>query len=151
MITDRTQQDVSAAALLRLKIQSGQTLTDTEKTAFERGALTITTLNRIENKQKEIAELLKKYAYQHGITAKTDWAYSDIMLLDEYNRILNNLTYLKTAFFVNPDTPETPTDLTDYKKTNAAEKILVDLEKLIEILKTNFKKCGTFQCGGDYL
>lgn len=146
MITDRTLNDVSIANALRLKIQSGQTLAESELEAFERGACTTTMLNRIENKQKELALLLNKFSYTISITNKT-WTNTQIFKHEDYLRILNNLEKLKNAFFTIASTPETPTYLYGYTEANDVEKILVDIENELNQMKTKFRQCGTFNCG----
>lgn len=146
MITDRTLSDVSNANLLRKKIQSGQTLTDAEKTAFERGACTVAMLNRIESKQAELAVLLNGYSYMVSVENK-QWTYSGLFTNADYLRLLNNLDKLKNAFYVFSDTPDTPSYLYGYQEANDAEKILVDIENMINSMTANFRQCGTFQCG----
>lgn len=149
MIIDRTMSDVNNAKLLRLKIQSGQSLTESEQSAFERGACTITMLNRIENVQKTLAELLNKYAYRVSVSTKTDWGYSDIFDNANYNRILNNLNVLKSAYYTYSSTPDTPGYIFGYEEANDIEKILSDIDGMITSMKNNFRECGTFNCGKD--
>lgn len=148
MITDRTLSDVGHAALLRKKIQSGQTLTDAEQALFERGSCTIAMLNRIESKQAELAAMLNGYSYMVSIKNK-HWAYSDIFTNVDYRRLLDNLDKLIKAFYAFSDTPAVPSYLYGYQEANDAEKILVDLETMIGSMTENFRQCGTFQCGED--
>ena len=150
MITDRTAADVNTAAALRLKIQSGQTLTENEQGIFERGACTITMLNRVENAQKYLAEVLNGHSYKVSITNKT-WQNNQIFEYADYIRLLDNESTLKNAFAVYKDTPKTPDYLYGWQEANDIEKILIDIEALIGEMKKNFKKCGTFKCGGDIL
>ena len=151
LITDRTGADVSNAKMLRLKIQSGSALTETEKSAFERGTCTKTMLNRIETAQKTLAEDLNNLQYKISISNKTDWTYTDIFDNANYERLLNNLEKLKDAFFTYPTTPQTPSYMYGFKEANDIEKILFDIEQLIEEMKKNYIKCGTIQCGGELL
>lgn len=146
MITDRTLSDVSNADLLRKKIQSGKTLTDAEKIVIERGLCTVTMLNRIENKQAELAASLSGYSYMVNIENK-QWTYIDIFTHADYLRLLNNLDKLIQAFYVHLDTPDVPAYLYGYQEANDAEKILVDIENVIDNMAANFRQCGTFQCG----
>lgn len=147
MVTDRTQADVELAKTLIEKVQSGQTLTSSEKTAIERGTCTITMLNRIESKQKELANFLNGYRYMVNITNKTDWAYTDIFTYQDHERLLSNLNKLKQAFFIYQSTPTTPDCLYNYENANDVEKILVDIESMIEDMKSRFRECNTFYCG----
>ena len=144
MITDRTATDINTSKTLRLKIQAGQTLTDSEMQAFERGACTNTMLNRIESAQKELAGLLNKYGYFVTIQNKIDWSINDIFDYSNYMRLLGNLNKLKNAFYVYSTTPETPVYMYE---ANRIEKILVDIESNINYMKSKFRQCGTFDCG----
>ena len=61
MIFDRTQNDVDAAISLRnKKVKGFESLTSEEINTLERGTITINTLNRIENKQMELANLFSQ-------------------------------------------------------------------------------------------
>ena len=150
MITDRTGTDAETVALLRLKVQSGQTLTSTENQAYERGICSVTMLNRIENAQKTLAEALISAGYMIRIQNKT-WTENDILYRADYNRILQNLDVLKNAFTVYASTPENPGFLYGWKEANEAEKILSDLDSAISDMKQNYKLCGKAKCGGGRL
>lgn len=150
MITDRTGTDAETVALLRLKVQSGQTLTSTENQAYERGICSVTMLNRIENAQKTLAEALISAGYMIHIQNKT-WTENDILYRADYNRILQNLDALKNAFTVYASTPENPGFLYGWKEANEAEKILSDLDSAISDMKQNYKLCGKAKCGGGRL
>ena len=59
MITDRTVQDINSAKKIREeKIQKFIALTQDDIKTLEKGFITINTLNRISNKQKEISDIL---------------------------------------------------------------------------------------------
>lgn len=138
MITDRTAADVENARILRRTVlQAGQTLTDVQKAAFERGSATNEMLNRIESAQKTVADLLNDYSYYVKIVNKTDWQRNDIIQQAD-KRILNNLQKLKAAFYVYASTPSVPSYLYGYSEANAVEKILVDIESLICKMKASF-------------
>lgn len=144
MITDRTSADVTNAKTLRLKMQAGQTLTEAEKTAFERGACTITMLNRIENAKKTLVDSLKDKGYYTGANYKT-WTYSDIFGGTDYTTFLNDIRNLRYAFYMQ--SPLAPDYLYGYKEANDIEQILVDIESYINSMVENYKICGTFVCG----
>lgn len=146
MITDRSISDVNSTELLRKKMQSGQSLTVAEKAIFERGTCTAEMLNRIENKQSELALILNGYSYMVNITTK-QWTYADIFSNADYNRILGNLNKLRQAFYTYANTPVTPVYLYGYLEANNAEKILVDIENMISDMEGYFMQCGTFQSG----
>lgn len=154
MIIDRTSADESNAITLRGKIQLGQTLTDAEKALFERGACTITMLNRIESAQAYVKAFFDKNAYTLGVTNKT-WTDEQIFTYLDYQRLLSNLATLKEGFrklfYVTPSMPNVPTYIYGYKEANDIEKILAELDGIMTELQKGFKKCGTFVSGGDYL
>ena len=148
MITNRTQYDVDTAILLRdTKVKKFETLTESEIATLEKGMLTINTLNRIENKQEELKNLFNDMGYWNtSITNKT-WGENDIFNEDEFQRILDNTNILRQAFFVYKDTPNTPTVSYYFEDINALEKILYDLDVMINDVKSHYRECGTFESG----
>lgn len=147
MITDRTAADVMAANVLRLKIQSGLTLTTTETAAFERGTCTATMLNRIENAQKTLAETLRGSGYMVSIENKTNLTATDIFGNADYRRLLENIALLRSAFYTYSSTPDTPGYIYGWKEANDIEKILKDIDDMIADMKSRYRECGTFSCG----
>lgn len=148
MIFDRTQNDVDTASRLRReKVQTFQELTENEIATLEKGIITINTLNRIENKQEFLKELFNEMGYWNTpITIKV-WNETQIFNVDEFQRIIDNTNVLREAFFVYTDTPNTPPVSYHYNNINALEKILYDLDKMINDMKGRYRQCGTFQCG----
>jgi hypothetical protein len=133
MIIDRSQEDVNAAIDLRnTKIKTFEELTESDIKTLERGFFTINTLNRIEQKQKELSDILALYGYVSNCENKTDWIETDIPNESDYQRILDNMDKLKNSYTYMKTTPNTPTDLFHFQKMNDAEKILVDIEFLID-------------------
>lgn len=149
MVYDRTQQDIdNARKIIEEKVKNYIPLETAEETTVLRGTFNIETLNRIEKKQDELKKLFNSIGYYNTqITNKTDWQYSDIFYKEDYERIINNENILREAFFIYKDTPNTPTISFGYEDINALEKILVDLEQMITDVKSNYRQCGTFNCG----
>lgn len=140
MIFDRTQNDVDASKdLIKEKVQTFQTLTTDEVETLERGTLTINTLNRIESKQKEIASVLNFFHYYVDIYNKTDWNEGDIFGYSDFSRILSNLSKIKEAYYTFVSSPNIPDTLYEYQKLNDAEKLLVDIETIINNMKKSFQ------------
>lgn len=148
MIFDRTQNDVDTAILLRdTKVKKFETLTESEIATLEKGTLTINALNRIENKQEELKNLFNDMGYWNtSITNKT-WGENGIFNADEFQRILDNTNVLRKAFFVYKDTPNTPPISYYWDDINSLEKILYDLDVMINDVKSNYRECGNFECG----
>lgn len=148
MIFDRTQNDVDTAILLRdTKVKKFETLTESEIATLEKGTLTINTLNRIESKQDELKNLFNEMGYWNTPTTNKTWGENDIFNVDEFQRILDNINILRQAFFVYKATPNTPPISYHYNDINALEKILNDLDVMINDVKSNYRKCGTFESG----
>lgn len=148
MIFDRTQNDVDTAiALRREKVQTFQRLTESEIATLEKGTLTINTLNRIESKQEELKNLFNDIGYWNTPIINKMWGENDIFNVDEFQRILDNTNILRQAFFVYKDTPNTPPISYYWGDINALEKILYDIDVMINDVKSRYKRCGTFRCG----
>lgn len=149
MITDRTQTDVDNALKIREeKVKTFQTLTDDEITTFERGTFTINTINRIEEKQAELRNLINSVGYWNTpIENKTDWTHVDVFTGADFQRIIDNENMLRNAFFVYKDTPGTPNISFYFEDINSLEKILEDLGVMINDVKSNYRQCGNFNCG----
>ena len=152
MIFDRTQNDVDTAIVLRReKVQKFQELTDAEIATLEKGTMTYNTLNRIEAKQEELKNLFNEMGYYNAPIVNKSWSETQIFDENEFQRIIDNETALKDAFFVYVDTPTTPKVSYHYSDINALEKILVDLDVMINDVKSRYRYCGTFSCGEENL
>lgn len=148
MIIDRTQADVNNAISIREnKIQKFETLTDRDLEILERGFFTISTLNRIEEKQAQLANLLTDMGYWNIPIINKMWWENNIFNVKEFQRILDNTNVLRNAFFVYKNTPNTPPISYHFSDINALEKILYDLDVMINDVKSNYRFCGEFECG----
>ena len=148
MIFDRTQNDIEAARnLIETKVKTFGELTADEILSLERGTLTINTLNRIEEKQIELNELINAEGYYNTNIINRLWSYTDIFDEANFSRIVTNCEVLKKAFLEYTDTPATPYAVYHFENINSIEKILFDLEKMIDDVKSRYRECGTFQCG----
>lgn len=147
MIFDRTQNDVDTAIIIRReKVQNFQELTESEIETLEKGTITINTLNRIENKQKEISELFSQLSISVNIKNR-NWEENQIFNRVEFQRILDNLNVLVKSFCVYSNTPNIPKISYYFEDINAIEKILFDLEELYNKALKSFVYCGTLYCG----
>ena len=149
MIFDRTQNDVDTAIVLRReKVQTFQELTEAEIEILEKGLLTIKTLNRIEDKQEELKNILKEIGYFNINTNNTSWGYLDIFTQKDFDRILENLSSLVDGFFVYKNTPKIPEkNYRKYQVINDVEKILQDIDVMINDVKSHYRECGAFESG----
>lgn len=148
MIFDRTQNDVDTAIVLRnTKVKKFETLTEIDIATLEKGTLTINTINRIETKQEELKNLFNDMGYWNTPTTNKTWSENDIFNIDEFQRIIDNTNILREAFFTYTDTPNTPPISYYWNDINAIEKILFDLDVMINDVKSHYRECGTFECG----
>ena len=148
MIFDRTQNDVDTAILLRReKVQTFQELTEGEIATLEKGTITYNTLNRIENKQELLKGLFEEIGYWNIPITNKVWGETDIFNVVEFQRILDNTNILREAFFTYKNTPSTPPISYHYNDINALEKILHDLDVMINDVKSHYRQCGAFECG----
>lgn len=148
MIFDRTQNDVDTAILLiNTKVKNFETLTESEIATLEKGTLTINTLNRIENKQELLKGLFEEIGYWNIPITNKVWGETDIFNVVEFRRILDNTKVLREAFFTYKNTPNTPPISYHYNDINALEKILHDLDVMINDVKSHYRQCGAFECG----
>ena len=148
MIVDRTNQDVQEALRIRReKVQKSEQLTDSEIEILERGMITINTLNRIENKQIELVHIINELGYYCPEISSKEWTSDDIFNLSDLERLIENSEILRNAFLEYSTTPPKPSPLYHYKQINALEQILLDLETMQSDIISNYRECGTIECG----
>jgi hypothetical protein len=148
VIFDRTQNDVDTAISIRdNKVKKFQALTQDDINYLERGTMTYNTLNRIENKQGELKGLFNEMGYWNTPITNRTWFENDIFNVNDFQRIIDNTNVLRNAFFVYKDTPNTPPVSYHYNDINALEKILYDLDVMINDVKSHYRECGTFESG----
>jgi hypothetical protein len=139
VIFDRTQNDVDTAIRLRNeKVQKFEELTESEIVTLEKGTITINTLNRIENKIDELKGLIIAEGFLIGNIQTKSWEYAGIFNIEDFERILANLSVLKNGFAILANTPSIPSAKYHYQNLNDTEKILVDIENLIVGMKKTY-------------
>lgn len=148
MIYNRTQNDINEAKRIRKeKVQAFLELTSSDIETLERGTITINTLNRICSKQEELKNLFSDMGYWNTPITNKVWGKNDIFKVDELQRMLDNTNVLRNAFFVYNGTPNTPPVSYHYNDINALEKILHDIDVMINDVKSNYRECGAYECG----
>lgn len=149
MIFDRTASDVDAAIKIRdEKVKSYQELTEEDVDILERGFITLNTINRIEEKQSELKSLLNNMGYYGNKIVNKKWQEQDYFLKSDLERIVKNNNTLKNSYYVFSSTPVDAIPIARFEEFNKIEKMLYDLEKMVNDMKKRFKRCGTFSCGG---
>lgn len=108
----------------------------------KKGVLNAVDLNRIESNSKVIADKI-------AIPVITkSWNIGDIPRASDFSRIRNNVERIRNGFAIKQDTPECPVQpLNDYKKWNAIEKILFDVNDIYERNKETKIYCGEIYAG----
>jgi hypothetical protein len=141
----RTQNDVDNSILIIA--QFPKELSEEEITILENGTLTPEIINRIEQNQKELKNLLNEMGYYNlGDTNKT-WNDGDYFKENDLMRLFENAKKLCENFYVFSNTPKTPPAEFYWQNFNDLEKIAYDIEKMIDVIKSKYRQCGTFQCG----
>lgn len=140
MITDRTQADVNEALRIRGKMQRGESLTPAEQSQYTnglRGAYGPSDLNRVQDKVIELRSRL----IANGVPVpplqpprESYWGVNKTFYAPDILTYLENVAILSGAYYVLPGTPQTPNmdDWIDYICANNIEKILVDIEVLLD-------------------
>ncbi len=148
MIFNRTEADVTEAKHIILeKVQKFLTLSNTEVETLEKGCLTINTLNRIENEQRRLNEVLNDMGYWNTEMTNKEWTISDVFDEQNFQRLLTNIDVLRNAFFTYSETPVTPNISYHFQAINEMEKILNDVGEIVTYTQANYKICGNFSCG----
>ena len=128
-----------------------RTLTDVlEQT--NKGYHNYTDLNRIEEWCEYLANILTSYGYIVRITVKKDWTMLDERTEAHTTRILNNVKAIRDVFTSMSTTPATPTSINpiNYAKANEIEKILADINFLINNMISAWKYVGEVISGEGY-
>lgn len=148
MIFNRTKSDVENALKIRdTKIKTFQNLTDDDIVFLERGFFTLNTIKRIQEKQENLKGLFAEMGYYN--TPIIIKIFDDTMFFSEadFQQLIDNVNVLKNAFFSFSDTPKTPPISYHYEDINALEKILYDLDVMINYVKSLYIECGNVECG----
>lgn len=107
-------------------------------------------LNRVETATDYIAKLLKLYSYfKEDLVCKKDWLMTDFPTENGMNRYLSNIQKLIDSFYLKEDSPSLPESMNnlDVYKANDIEKILYDLNNLIENMVASFYHCNEIYAG----
>ena len=162
LIYDRTESDETASAAIRKSYQTlgnWSGLTDAERTQLERGALTYNTLNRVESAVKTLAAALTSAGYPVEVTPvlkgskaeDREWQEGDVVRRAQWSTYLGNVQRLRDAYYTLAETGELPApgDKLKYTGANTIEKVLADIDLLIDCMKSSYRRCGTFRAGSN--
>ena len=137
LITDRTAQDVALGTA--------------------KGHYNATDLNRVGEATRYIADRLNGYGYAVSVTGRSDWTVTDIPRQGDMDTYLGDIRALREAIAVMESTPEVPArigasapgakDGVNWARANDIEKILEDLDLLINNMAAAWFYCGEIFCG----
>lgn len=163
LIYDRTESDETASAAIRKsyqKLGNWSGLTDAEKAQLERGTLTYNTLNRVESAVKTLAAALTAAGYPVEVTPvlkgskaeDREWQEGDVLYRPQWTTYLANVQALRDAYYTLAETGELPApeDKLKYTGANTIEKVLADIDLLLDGMKSIYRRAGTFTAGGSY-
>lgn len=163
LIYDRTESDETASAAIRKSYQTlgnWSGLTDAERTQLERGTLTYNTLNRVESAVKTLAAALTAAGYPVEIapvlkgskSEDREWQEGDVLYRPQWTTYIDNVQKLRDAYYTLAETGELPApgDKLKYTGANTIEKVLADIDLLLDGMKSIYRRAGTFTAGGSY-
>lgn len=132
-VTDRTEKDV----------QDGT----------KKGSLCADDLNRIENNSAYLRNKLALYGFYAVFQEKWDWDMTDWPILKELNRIRDAVGLLCSCYYVWPQTPELPEDLSHpyYAQFNVIEQVQKDLDGIIDKMVEGYRYCNDCYCGEEWI
>lgn len=161
LIYDRTESDETASAAIRKSYQTlgnWSGLTDAERAQLERGTLTYNTLNRVESAVKTLAAALTAAGYPVEVTPvlkgskseDREWQEGDVLYRPQWTTYIDNVQKLRDAYYTLAETGELPApgDKLKYTGANTIEKVLADIDLLLDGMKSIYRRAGTFTAGG---
>lgn len=111
-----------------------------------KGHYNVSDLNRVEEWCEYLANLLTSYSYKVDIQVKKNWQRPDFPTGSEMERIRQNINRLKEAYFSFTQIPENLEYMT-IEKANDIEKILFEIDTLLNNVISQFNYCGEINSG----
>ena len=147
MIFNRTIEDVQKAKkIIEEKVKKFQALSATEQDVLDRALLNVKALNRIESKQISLKQELQDMGY-YAHTANSSWTEDVWFNTADWLRLIDNTFALRDAFFVYSTTPMVVLPKYSFLYVNNLEKILYDLQTMIDFTKSIYRESDTFEAG----
>lgn len=154
LITDRTAADVQHWEYLRNKgyanmteLEQAEWLAGTMKGAYNKDDL-----NRVGEALNYLRDRLNEanyLTYQTTFSAVTNWTVASIPTAEDLTHYLKCVSNVREAMAQFETTPPTPTDTgaLNYEEANNIEKILIDIETLINNMIAARHFCGDIYAG----
>ena len=154
LVYDRTSEDVAEVRRLLAKLdpETGDGLTAAEQAKWDaglKGAYNFTDLNRVESAVKLLAAALTSAGYPVEVTPvlkgskseDREWQEGDIVRRAQWTTYLGNVQRLRDAYYTLAETGELPKpeDKLGYVGANNIEKVLADIDLLIDCMKSSYQ------------
>ena len=80
-----------------------------------------------------------------------EWQEGDVLYRSQWTTYLDNVQKLRDAYYTLAETGELPKpeDKLGYVGANTIEKVLADIDLLIDCMKSSYRRCGTFRAGNN--
>lgn len=141
LIYDRTSEDLEVA---RGYIKRNEPLpNDNLKYAWDNRAL-----NRTEEAMEYVNDIFKELGYFRNMEFKTDW-FADEITPEQSERYIANLKTLRGYLTMPSTTPNVPNTINgmSIERANEIEKIIHDIDIVLEALQNNYIYCGVANLG----
>ena len=82
-----------------------------------------------------------------------EWQEGDVLYRPQWTTYLDNVQKLRDAYYTLAETGELPKpgDKLKYTGANTIEKVLADIDLLLDGMKSIYRRAGTFSAGGNYV
>ena len=86
-----------------------------------------------------------------GKAEDREWQEGDIVRRAQWTTYLENVQRLRDAYYTLAETGELPKpeDKLGYVGANTIEKVLADIDLLLDRMKSSYRRCGTFRSGNN--
>lgn len=145
LITDRTTADVDRVKYLAAKALQDMTAEErAEWLSPLKGSYNYTDLNRVEEAVAYVAGRLGEFGYLPEQPMIRYWSGEDIPNENDISRYLNNVATLRSAITVWASTPDAPNSTVNFDiyQANALEKILVDVDQILNHIRDSWYFSG---------
>lgn len=80
-----------------------------------------------------------------------EWQEGDVLYRPQWTTYLDNVQRLRDAYYTLAETGELPKpeDKLKYTGANTIEKVLADIDLLIDCMKSSYRRCGAFRAGNN--
>ena len=80
-----------------------------------------------------------------------EWQEGDVLYRPQWTTYLDNVQKLRDAYYTLAETGALPApgDKLNYTGANTIEKVLADIDLLLDGMKSSYRRCGTFRAGNN--